>query len=79
MPPIKKYNTSFPPAPCKIEAKTALESAADVVSEKIGQTVKPAALARQILVSWLIANGFYKDEPGETAELQEFELILKKL
>lgn len=73
MPPIKKYDSAFPPAPCKAEAKKALETAADAVSEIVGKTVKTSALERQIVVDWLISNGFYTDEPSETEDLQEFK------
>lgn len=72
MPPIKKYDSAFPPAPAKIEAKKALETAADKASEVLGRTVKPAALLRQIVLEWLEGNGFFCDAPVETEDIVEF-------
>jgi len=78
MPPIKKYQTALPPAPCKDETKAALERAADVISEKIGVTVKPAALLRQIVIDWLSRYDFLTDLADETEDLTKFQAEVAK-
>jgi|PlaIllAssembly_1097288.scaffolds.fasta_scaffold105320_2 hypothetical protein len=79
MPPVKKYTQALPPAPCKEETKKALETAADVISEKIGRTVKPAALLRQIVIDWLSRYDFVTDEADETEELKKFQAEVAKI